>query len=69
MNETYSCLSGAGFKLSKNTFMAVYKKFDRDGQQSKFLFNSIELSVDEFIELSIFLGSVRNIFNNMDKNK
>ncbi|GET86998.1 programmed cell death 6 protein-like protein [Leishmania tarentolae] len=60
-NEVRAALVAGGYQLSEQTFQAVMRKFDRQGRGS--------LGFDDYVELSIFISKVRNVFAFYDRER
>jgi len=60
-NELHRALETSGYRLSPQTFGALFKKFDRHRKGS--------LGFDGYIELCVFVGTVRNVFATYDVNR
>jgi Ca2+-binding EF-hand superfamily protein len=60
-SEVRAALNDSGYQLSEGTFQVMMRKFDRQRKGS--------LALDDYIELSIFISSVRNTFGFYDKTK
>lgn len=60
-NEVYKAISVAGFQVQSNAFGPIFQKFDRKKKNA--------LDFDGYIELCIFLGTIRNIFQFYDTNR
>lgn len=58
-NEVREALMQRGYGVSEDTFQALMRKFDRQKRGS--------LAFDDYVELSIFLSSVRDTFAFYDK--
>ena len=59
--EVRAALQDSGFQLAEGTFQVMMRKFDRQRRGS--------LALDDYIELSIFISTVRNTFGFYDKAK
>lgn len=57
-NEVYKAIIMAGFQIQAQSFLPIFQKFDRKKKNS--------LDFDGYIELCIFLGTVRNVFQFYD---
>lgn len=60
-NETRAALTASGYQLSEDTFQALMRKFDRHRRGS--------LGFDDYVELSIFISKVRNVFAFYDRQR
>lgn len=59
--EIFQALSACGYQLSKPTFDLIFQHFDRKKQY--------KLAFDDYIELCIFLGTSRSVFQMYDAQK
>ena len=59
--EVRAALQDSGYQLTEGTFQVMMRKFDRQRRGS--------LGLDDYIELSIFISTVRNTFGFYDKAK
>ena len=59
--EVRAALQDSGYQLTEGTFQVMMRKFDRQRRGS--------LALDDYIELSIFISTVRNTFGFYDKAK
>lgn len=60
-NEVRAALTASGYQLSEQTFQALMRKFDRQRRGS--------LGFDDYVELSIFVSKVRNVFSFYDRQR
>ncbi|KPA76363.1 programmed cell death 6 protein-like protein [Leptomonas pyrrhocoris] len=60
-NEVRAALTASGYQLSEQTFQALMRKFDRQRRGS--------LGFDDYVELSIFISKVRNVFAFYDRQR
>ncbi|KPI89646.1 programmed cell death 6 protein-like protein [Leptomonas seymouri] len=60
-NEVRAALTASGYQLSEQTFQALMRKFDRQRRGS--------LGFDDYVELSIFISKVRNVFSFYDRQR
>jgi Ca2+-binding EF-hand superfamily protein len=61
MNEVYQALGLAGFQIGNQSFQQIFVKFDRKKKGA--------LDFDGYIEMCIFLGTMRNVFGYYDRNR
>jgi len=59
--EIFQALAACGYQLSKATFDLIFQHFDRKKQ--------FKLAFDDYIELCIFLGTSRSVFQMYDAQK
>ncbi|KAL7704749.1 programmed cell death 6 protein-like protein [Lotmaria passim] len=59
--EVRAALTASGYQLSEQTFQALMRKFDRQRRGS--------LGFDDYVELSIFISKVRNVFSFYDRQR
>ena len=59
--EIRNALSDSGYQVSEGTFQTMMRKFDRQRRGS--------LGFDDYIELSIFISTVRNVFGFYDRQR
>jgi peflin len=59
--EIRAALADSGYQLAEGTFQTLMKKFDRHRQGS--------LSFDDYVELSIFVSTTRNVFGFYDRQR
>jgi Ca2+-binding EF-hand superfamily protein len=59
--EIRQALADSGFQVSEETFQTMMRKFDRQRRG--------DLGFDDYIELSIFVSSVRGIFGFYDRRR
>ncbi|KAG5510036.1 hypothetical protein GH5_07886 [Leishmania sp. Ghana 2012 LV757] len=60
-NEVRAALRASGYQISEQTFQALMRKFDRHRRGS--------LGFDDYVELSIFISKVRNVFAFYDRQR
>ncbi|CAJ1006657.1 putative EF-hand domain pair/EF hand [Leishmania naiffi] len=60
-NEVRAALTASGYRISEPTFQALMRKFDRHRRGS--------LGFDDYVELSIFISKVRNVFAFYDRER
>ncbi|KAK7196670.1 programmed cell death 6 protein-like protein [Novymonas esmeraldas] len=60
-NEVRAALTAGGYQLSEQTFQALMRKFDRQRRGS--------LGFDDYVELSIFISKVRNVYSFYDRDR
>ncbi|AYU77216.1 programmed cell death 6 protein-like protein [Leishmania donovani] len=60
-NEVRAALVSSGYQVSEQTFQALMRKFDRQRRGS--------LGFDDYVELSIFICRVRNVFAFYDRER
>jgi peflin len=59
--EVRAALADSGYQLAEGTFQTMMRKFDRKRQGS--------LSFDDYVELSIFISTTRNVFGFYDRQR
>jgi len=59
--EVRGALAASGYQLNEGTFQLMMRKFDKDKCGG--------LKLDDYIELSIMLGTARNVFAFYDRNR
>ena len=59
--EIRAALADSGYQLAEGTFQTMMRKFDRQKRGS--------LGFDDYVELSIFISTVRNVFAFYDRQR